>query len=67
MKKVKIGTIARTISIRVGNILSQKNSTVLVGVNDTLNCDVNMIGQNSIHHQIITKDQCKNKITNESR
>ena len=54
-KKVKIGTITRTISIRAGNILSRKNSTILVGVNDTLDCDVNVIGQNSIHHQIINK------------
>ena len=54
-KKIKIGTITRSVSIRTGNILARRNSTILVGVNDILTCDVNVIGQNSIHHQIIKK------------
>ena len=40
----------RSVSVHIGNMLSQKNGTILVGVSNTL--DPEKYGVNSIHRQL---------------
>ncbi len=41
--------------VRPGNILKKKNATIVVGINDILSCDRTIIGENSIHYQLMQK------------
>ena len=46
----------RELCIRPGNILRKRNSSIVIGINDTLSCDLNDIGEHSIHHQLLKLD-----------
>ncbi|MBO4305952.1 MAG: hypothetical protein J5890_02065 [Clostridia bacterium] len=54
-KKHGISDSRKTVGVRVSDILKCKRGTILVGMNDTLCCDMSVIGDNSIQYQLLKK------------